>query len=187
MELGFLDGRGEHRRPPGRQRRHGLSRPAPPVDWAHGRRADGDRPRGGPVCAQYAGPAGPDGHPQPARQPGAGAAVPRRPQQPPQGRPGAARAGLHHRRADARHPDAQERRPLHHPPARGDHDPRRHGHDRADAGRGAAPRHGRGHAVHARGADAASSATRSRSWSTASPSSTRSSTARPRRPRPSAR
>ena len=41
--------------------------------------------------------------------------------------------------------------PVHHPPARGDDDPRRARHDRADAGRLAAPRHGRGHAVHARG------------------------------------
>ena len=66
-----------------------------------------------------AGPAGPDGHQEPVRQPGPRAAVPRGPGQPPQGRPGAARAGLPHRRASPRHPDAQERRPLHHPPARG--------------------------------------------------------------------
>ena len=84
-------------------------------------------------------------------------------------------------------PDAQERRPLHHPPARGHHDPRRHRHDRADAGRRAAARHGRGHAVHPRRSCAPTSATRSRCSSTASPSSTRSSTATPRRPRRSAR
>ena len=87
-----------------------------------------------------------------------------------------------------RGPEAQERRPVHHPPARGRHDPRRARHDPADAGRRAAARHGRGHRrtrsttlrerLRRRGR---------RCWSTASPSSTRSSTARPRRPRPSAR
>ena len=73
----------------------------------------------------------------------------------------------HDRREDARHPDAQERRPLHHPPARGDHDPRRHRHDRADPGRRAAARHGRGHAVHPRRSCARTSATRSPCSSTA--------------------
>ena len=86
-----------------------------------------------------------------------------------------------------RGPDPQERRSVHHPPARGHDDPGRARHDRADPGRRAAARHGRGHAVHPRPAARASSATRSRCSSTASPSWTRSSTATPRRPRPSAR
>ena len=47
-------------------------------------------------------------------------------------------------------PAAQERRPLHHPPARGGHDPRRAGHDAADPVRGAAARHRRGHRLHPR-------------------------------------
>ena len=65
-----------------------------------------------------------------ARQPGARAAVPRRPPDPPQGRPAAARAGLRRRRAAAPRPDAQVRRPVHHPPARRRHDPGRAGHGR---------------------------------------------------------
>ncbi len=97
-------------------------------------------------------PPRPHRHRQAGRQPGAGAAVPHRARQPPQGRPGPARAGLRHRRAVPPRADAQERRPLHHPPARGHHDPGRHRHDRADPGGGAAARHGRGHAVHPGGA-----------------------------------
>ena len=49
-----------------------------------------------------------------------------------------------------RRPDAQERRRLHHPPARGDDDPRRARHDAADARGGAAARHGRGHGIQPR-------------------------------------
>ena len=51
-------------------------------------------------------------------------------------------------------PAPQERRPLHHPPARRDHDPRRAGHDAPDPVRGPAARHGGGHGVHARGSPA---------------------------------
>ena len=83
-------------------------------------------------------------------QPGARAAVPHRAREPPQGRPGADRPRLRHRREAPPRPDAQERRPLHHPPAGGHHDPGRHRHDRADAGGGPAARHGRGHGVHPR-------------------------------------
>ena len=46
----------------------------------------------------------------------------------PQGRPAAHRAGLPGRRALAPRPEAQERRPVHHPPAGRHHDPRRAGH-----------------------------------------------------------
>ena len=173
MELGFLPGRRGHRRPAPDQPDDRLSAAAAPVDSVHGDRRQhpgGARARGS-ACADEpadahratgqssrvpsprgdARPAGPDGRrPQPGREPRARAAVPRDPGQPPQGRPGPDRARLPDRRAAARHPDAQERRPLHHPPARGHHDPGRHRHDRADAGRRAAARHGRGHAVHPR-------------------------------------
>ena len=123
------------------------------LDSAHGRgagpRAGG---QGAPDRARHACAPRPRRHPPAVVQPGPRAALPRRARQPPQGRPRPARARLRRGRQVAHRPDAQERRPLHHPPARGDHDPRRHRHDRADARRGAAARHRRGHAVHARGA-----------------------------------
>ena len=56
-------------------------------------------PRGGAPCPwDAARPAGPDGVADTDRQPGAGAAVPDGAGQPPEGRPGPARAGLPHRR-----------------------------------------------------------------------------------------
>ena len=106
---------------------------------------------------------------------------------PPEGRPAADRAGLRRRRAPPPRAAAQERRPVHHPSARGDDDPRRARHDAADAVRGAAARHGRGHAVHPRRAARGLRRRGRATWSTASPSSTRSSTASRRRPRPCAR
>ena len=188
-----------HRRPPDRHAAHDLTTSAPAprgVDSTsslrlgpsgRGREAPAQDAKAPLDRARHACPPGPDRHPPAVVQPGPRAAVPRRARQPPEGRPGAARARLRDRRASARRPDAQERRPLHHPPARRHDDPRRHRHDRADAGRGAAARHGRGHAVHARRSCAPTSATRSRCSSTASPSSTRSSTATRPRPRRSAR
>ena len=50
----------------------------------------------------------------------------------------------------ARRAEAQERRPVHHPPARRRHRAGRPGHGHHDAGRGAAARHGRGHRRHPR-------------------------------------
>ncbi len=103
------------------------------------------------------------------------------------GHPAAGREGLPGRRALAPRPEAQERRPVHHAPARRDDDPRRAGHGPGHADGGAAARHGRGHRVRPRHPQARTSATRSPCSSTASPSSTRSSSARRPRPRPSAR
>ena len=91
-------------------------------------------------------------------------------------------AERHHAR-----PDAQERRPLHHPPARGDDDPGRARHDRADAVAALLHDTVEDTPYTLDAAARATSATRSRCSSTASPSSTRSSTATPPRPRPSAR
>ena len=50
----------------------------------------------------------------------------------------------------ARRPDAPERRPLHHPPARGGHDPGRTRHEPRHPLRRAAARHRRGHRLHPR-------------------------------------
>ena len=87
----------------------------------------------------------------------------------------------------ARGPEAQVRRPVHHPPARRRDDPRRAGHGHHHAGRRAAARHRGGHRLLAGAAARPTSARRSRTSSTASPSSTRSSSATRPRPRPSAR
>ena len=97
-------------------------------------------------------PAGPAHRRRPAqhrRPPGARAAGRPAPAEPPQGRPRAAAAGLRRGRGRARRAEAQERRPLHHPPARRRHRPGRPRHGHHDAGRGAAARHGRGHRRHA--------------------------------------
>ena len=109
---------------------------------------DGEsRPGRDPVDALEAGPGG---QPQPARQPGARPAVPRHPGQPPQGRPGAARARLRHRREMHGTQMRKSGDPyITHPLAVTT--------ILADIGmteptlvRGAAARHGRGHAVHPR-------------------------------------
>ena len=88
------------------------------------------------------------------------------------------RAGLRAGGVPPPRPAPPQRRPVHHPPARGGHDPRRARHDAADARRRAAARHGRGHRVLARRAARGLRRRGRRSSSTASPSSTRSSTAR---------
>ena len=144
------------------------------------------------ACAHRSAGAGPAGAVQralavSAGQRGAGAADRAAPGEPPQGGRPAAAAGLRHGRALAPRPVPQVRRPVHHPPAGGRDHPGRPGHGHHHAGRGAAARHHRGHRLHP-GADAApTSAARSRCWSTASPSSTRSSSATRPRPRRSAR
>ena len=69
----------------------------------------------------------------------------RAPRAAPEGRPGAAAAGLRGGRGQARGPAAQVRRPVHHAPAGRGHDPRRAGHGHHHAGRRAAARHRRGH------------------------------------------
>ena len=96
-------------------------------------------------------------------------------------------SGLRPRRGMPPRPAPQVRRRVHHPPARGGHHPGRAGHGHHHAGRRAAARHGRGHRLHRSSDLSASSGPRSPTWSTASPSWTRSSTARRPRPRRSAR
>ena len=77
--------------------------------------------------------------------------------------------------------------PVHHPPVGGRDHPGRPGHGHHHAGRRAAARHGGGHPVHPARTPPPTSATRWRTWSTASPSWTRCSSVTPPRPRPSAR
>lgn len=134
-------------RPQGRPRRGGRSHaPAGPAGQAPPGQAGrvlqpGARPAGPPRRAAF----------QPV-QPGTGTPAPYSPQQRPEDRVGDAapdRAGLPGRRALAPRPEAQERRPVHHPPARGDHDPRRAGHGPRHPDGRAAARHGRGHRVRA--------------------------------------
>ncbi len=89
------------------------------------------------------------GHRPAARAGRPGAARPGPPPAPPAGRPRPARPGVPARRGQPPRPEAQERRAVHHPPARRHHDPgptrRRDDH----LGRLAAPRHRRGHRVDA--------------------------------------
>ena len=59
------------------------------------------------------------------------------------------RAGLRVGRLLAPGPEAAQRRPVHHPPARGGDDPGRARHEHRDDLRRAAARHGRGHPLHA--------------------------------------
>src|SRR5262249_36782945 len=70
------------------------------------------------------------------------------PRDPPQGGHQGHRPGLRGGRPLARRPDAQERRPVHHPPARGDDHPRRTWHEHLYALRRAAARHGGAHRLH---------------------------------------
>ena len=85
-------------------------------------------------------------------------------------RPGRDRARLRLRLRAPRRPAALLRRRVHHPPGRGRPGLRRDAARHRDALRGAAARHGRGHQRQPRGRPRASSARRSPSWSTASPS-----------------
>ena len=85
-------------------------------------------------------------------------------------RPRRGRARLRLRLRPPRRPAALLRRRVHHPPGRGRPDLRRHAARHRDPLRGAAPRHGRGHQRQPRGDPRRSSARRSPSWSTASPS-----------------
>ena len=85
-------------------------------------------------------------------------------------RPRRGRARVRVRLREPRGPGAQVGRGLHHPPARRGADLRRHAARHRHAQRGAAARHRRGHLGAARPGRASASATRSPSWSTASPS-----------------
>ena len=85
-------------------------------------------------------------------QPGPGAAHQDRPRDAPEGRHQAHRAGLRVGRLLAPGPEAAQRRPVHHPPARGGDHPGRARHEHRDDLCRAAARHGGRHAVHADGA-----------------------------------
>ena len=140
----------------------GRTRPAGSPGAAAAPNAAAGRHRRGPP------PAGPARRATRRRgQPGAGAADQDRPRDPPQGRRAADRARLRGRRPPARRPDAQERRPVHHPPARGGHDPGRARHEPRDAVRGAAARHHRGHRLHPGRAAPRVRRRHRRRWSTA--------------------
>ena len=96
-------------------------------------------------------PAGPPRRaPRRRDQPGARTADQDGPGDSPQGGHQAHRPRLRGGRALARRPDAQERRPVHHPPARGDHDPGRTRHEHRHPLRRAAARHRGGHRLHPR-------------------------------------
>ena len=114
-----------------------------------GGRAEPGRRCGGAWCgrAAAAGPArsaARRGH-----QPGPRAAHQDRARDAPEGRHPAHRAGLRVGRLLAPGPEAAQRRPVHHPPARGGDHPGRARHEHRDDLRRAAARHGGRHPVHA--------------------------------------